>query len=342
MIDRHPPEARRWLRWTALTTLSMLLASAPSASNLKTTFRFGVTMARDGNWREAHYRWERVAHARPDDPKVRNNLAVALEALERPEEAREEYLRAARLSSGDSRIESNLSQFERFWAWALEDEADGEEEPAPQASDRNGKGKTIKVGVALPVPPRMDLAGDRTLLVASFLSDENVLIDSDREIVRFVRSTLRKAGTIEVLDVTPAPAIPEQSVEDLLANAEFWKHLGREYGADLIASGVIRFDRTDHSGYRNVDVISPTTGQKVRRTAFVEQEKFVYDVDLFVMDGDSGALRHRDRLRRSMIFEGSQNDPITAFFDLSESVSEEILAIVSPRSRTETRFLFKN
>ena len=51
--------------------------------------------------------------------------------------------------------------------------------------------------------------------------------------MRFLRSQYHKGSSLEVLDVTPPPAIPEQTVEDLLENREFWRHLGREYRADL-------------------------------------------------------------------------------------------------------------
>ena len=43
----------------------------------------------------------------------------------------------------------------------------------------------------------------------------------------------------------------------------------------------------------------------------------------------AGSLRHQDRLQRSAVFQGSHNDPLTAFHDLSESMTGEVLAIVS-------------
>ena len=68
----------------------------------------------------------------------------------------------------------------------------------------------------------------------------------------------------------------------LLANREFWQYLSREHGADLIVSGVVTYGRADVSGFRDVDVVSSRTGQKVREMRFVEQEEFSYgDVDFF-------------------------------------------------------------
>ena len=104
----------------------------------------------------------------------------------------------------------------------------------------------------------------------------------------------------------------------------------------------MRYDRRDRSGCRDVDVISPTTGQKVRRSRFVEQEQFVYELDILFMDGASGEMRFRDRLQRSAIYRGSQNDPITAFFDLSESIAADVLAIVKSRTMEDLRIIFKS
>ena len=44
---------------------------------------------------------------------------------------------------------------------------------------------------------------------------------------------------------------------------------------------------------RSVDYTSPATGQKVRRTQFVEQEEFIYSFDLLFFDGATGELLFR-------------------------------------------------
>ena len=59
------------------------------------------------------------------------------------------------------------------------------------------------------------------------------------------------------------------------------------------------------------------------------------------MDGETGELLFRDRLQRSALFRGTQNDPITAFFDLSDSIAADVLAILKSRTREDIRFLFK-
>jgi hypothetical protein len=187
----------------------------------------------------------------------------------------------------------------------------------------------------------MDLETARTVLVASFLAPDSGLLDFDHELVRFLRSKLGKSK-LEVLPIVPAPAVPEQTLEDLIANSEFWKHLGREYDADLIVSGAVIYGRQDASGFVDVDRVSEVTGQKVRTTEFVEQEEFSYALDVIFMDGAAGTLRYRDRLQRSAVYRGTQNDPIEAFFQINESLSADLMAIVQPRQRLDPRIVFKN
>jgi hypothetical protein len=277
---------------------------------------------------------------------VYNNLAVAQEVLGELEEAQASYHRAVELGSADERIVHNQRRFERFWQDVVDlEEHDGSPPPGPGVDDVDvdvGKGKAVKVTVSLPVPPRLELGGVHTLLVASFHDNDTPLIDVNRELVRFLRGEFGKGTELEVLPVVPPPAIPEQSLEDLVANREFWQHLGREHGADIIVSGEVSFGRQDVSGFREVDVVSQSTGQKVRQTRFVEQERFDYEVEVIFMDGASGALLFRDRLQRATVYRGSQNDPISAFFELSESIAEDVLAIVKPRTREDVRIIFKS
>lgn len=348
----------RSLRST-LAAVAFVLATAalavPSPAVAQESYsqlmKFAADMAKRGNWREAKFRWEMAARIPPDSGKVLNNLAVAHEALGDLEAAQEAYRRALSLMPASTVIEANQRRAERFWSQVR---TDGSAEtpaydvngliPGEQEGLRGGKkqkGKSFKVNVTLPVPARLDLEGRKTFLVASFLTEESHLLDINRELVRFIRSELRKQTDLEILNVVPAPAVPEQTLQDMILNREFWKYLGEEYDADVIVSGIMLYDRRDSSGFRDVDVISSTTGQKVRESQFVEQERFLYELDILLMDGKNGELLFRDRLQRSAIFRGTQNDPITAFYELSESIGSDILAIVKPRIREDVRFVFK-
>jgi len=344
----------RTMRAVALSAgaVAVLVAGSPvpAADAYVEMMRFAADMAKRGNWREAKFRWEQVARLEPNNPRVLNNLGVALEALGEATAAAAAYEKAAAHMRGNTVIDTNRLRAGRFWDQVRED-GDGEVPTYDRlgripgdpegVAEKKKKGKALKVLVKLPVPARLDLGDRRTLLVASFLADESHLLDVGREMVRFVRSELRKHTDLEILPVVPAPAVPEQTLEDMIANQEFWKYLGGEYGAHVVVSGVMKYDRRDASGFRDVDMISPATGQKIRQSQFVEQERFSYELDLIFMDGTTGELLFRDRLQRSALYRGTQNDPITAFYELSDSLVPDVLAIVRPRTREDIRFVFK-
>ena len=327
---------------------------AGDGTSLKDHLRFASDMARRGNWREARYRWSLALEKRPDDPRLLNNMAVAHEALGEWDEASATYERIASRFARDERVRENLRRHERFRRTVLDADEEASEngtderpsraelaETARIESSGKGKGKAFRVAVKLPVPPRIDIASYDTLLVASFLHDESALLDINRELTRFLRGRMRRTPGLEVLDVTPAPAIPEQTLQDLAINREFWRHLGREYEADLIVSGQVTFIRSDVSGFRDVDIVSPVTGQKVRQSRFVEQEEFNYAVDVLFFDGATGDLLIQDRFQRAAIFRGANNDPITAFYELSEAIANDAIGIVRSRTREDVRFVFR-
>lgn len=351
---RGRPSRRVLLAGCALAIAVLLhpaTAILAEQRNAKQTMRFAADMARSGNWREARYRWRSVLEQQPQNPSALNNLAVAAEVLGEMATAADYYDRALALSGGDERIRDNRNRFLRVLEErrALEDEETSADPPPEEPATEDGPepgsrkpGKPLRVSVAIPLPPRLSLDGLETVLVASFRATESSMLDVGREIVRFMRSEFRKHSGLEVRDVVPPPEIPEQTIEDLLANHEFWKHLGREHDADLLVSGAVKFGRRDASGFHEVDMISPTTGQKIRETRFIEQEEFAYDLDVFFIDGATGRLLFRDRMNRAVLFRGEMNDPVNAFYELSEAIAGDVLAVVAPRKRVEARVIFKN
>jgi hypothetical protein len=325
----------------ALATLLLLAPCRAASDDVDETLRFAAQMASKGNWREARFRWEQAFRAQPQNAHVLNNLAVASEALGEPDNARDLYARA--LAQGaDARIADNASRSARFWDEAKHGAEKEAGSPLPPSEKPKKGSDAVSVLVSLPLPARLDLSRMKTLLVASFLVNESELIDVNREAVRFLRAEFRKHTALQILDVTPPPAVPEQTVEDLVQNRAFWSHLGREFSADLLVSGVLQYTRRDASGFQDVDVVSPVTGQKVRETQFVEQEQFQFQIDVFFFDGGTGELLFRDRYHRQALFRGTMNDPITAFYGLGDTISEDVLSVVAPRKREEPRVIFKN
>lgn len=77
--------------------------------------KFGVEMAREGLWSEALFRFEKARSLDPDNPRVLNNVAVALEAAGRYDEALETYRRALEISPGHRGLRDNYARFADFY-----------------------------------------------------------------------------------------------------------------------------------------------------------------------------------------------------------------------------------
>jgi len=339
MTIRH----RRWPLPLAagLVLLGFVRPAVAGDAGVDELLRFGTEMARGGNWREAKFRWEQALRQDPADPRLLNNLAIAEEALGAPDSARELFKRALAAASTDSRIQDNAMRSSVFWGRSSDRDA-APPPPVATVEWRKKRGRdVVELPVTLPLPPRLKLDGVKTILVASFLVNDSGLIEVNREMVRFLRSEFRKHTAFDIQNVTPPPAVPEQTLDDMAKNAEFFRWLGHEHGSDVIVTGAMRYTRRDASGFEDVDIVGETTGQRVRQTRFVEQEEFTFELDVLYFRGADGSVLFRDRMKRQAVFRGTANDPISAFYELGNSIAGDVLSVVASRTRTDQRLLFK-
>jgi len=201
-------------------------------------------------------------------------------------------------------------------------------------------GDVAKVTIAAPMPARLDMTGLRKILVTSFRVDKEVTgVDTNKETVGLLRKVLTKKTNLVILDVDPPP-LPEQPLKDLLANSGFWRRLGETYGADLIISGKVSYETADRSGFVTQDEISPVTGQRVRRTRYVDREGFTLNPSLSFMDGSTGRLLYEDQFTGENTVLGLGTDRLTALYTLFEQFEDDVLGIVVPKPRTAQRYIF--
>lgn len=316
-----------------LAILILTLFLPLSAGEFQRNRRFAAEMAEQGCWREARFRWEQIAEANPKDACALNNLAVAAEVMGDIEAALLYYQRAYLWGGDHPKIEKNFRTFLR----AHQEIGEVYITPREKAP---GHGKEVLVPVR--ARPRVCIKGMKTVLVASFrVTETSMLEDMNRELVRYMRRELQKHTGLEVLDVVPPPAIPEQILEVMIQNHEFWQHLGREYGADLILTGVVRFGRADTSHYQEVEVEDQYTGLKRKRIILIQEETFSFIATLLFFDGRTGKLLDMNTYTRGIAFRGEMNDPISAFYELCDPASVEMLMAIVPYWRVEPRFIFR-
>lgn len=133
---------RRWIGSGALLLCLLLVAGAVSAKNpqakqAKEELEFGYKAAKRGYWQEALERFEIADELTPNQPRILNNIAVALEANGRFDEARQTYQAGLALDPGNSALRKNFERFEEFFEAFVADER--EEEVAEEADGESGE-----------------------------------------------------------------------------------------------------------------------------------------------------------------------------------------------------------
>jgi hypothetical protein len=199
---------------------------------------------------------------------------------------------------------------------------------------------TVQVQVSLPVPERVNMTGIDSILVTRIvLMNDNPKVDVNRETVSYLRRELRKNTPLHVLDVE-APPLPEQPLDELARNPEFWKDMSAKYGADMILTSSLKYAVTDRSGFVTEDVISPITGQRVRRTRYADREGFEMEFHVYFIRGRDGTLLYDDKFSEDTTLDGKNNDPLTALFIMFDHIQPELFGIIASNQKVESRILF--
>jgi Flp pilus assembly protein TadD len=84
-----------------------------SSAGIRSEFDFGNKLAKNGLWKEAHYRWMKALNAGNNSAAVHNNIGISLEFQDMLKEAEAEYLKALELSPGNEFIKRNLSRLQK-------------------------------------------------------------------------------------------------------------------------------------------------------------------------------------------------------------------------------------
>ena len=91
------------------------MAGDSSRSEAKEQMKFGLNAAKRGYWLEALSRFESANELVPGRASVLNNIAVALEAAGRFEEAMVTYETAIVIAPNDGVLRRNFAQFKEFY-----------------------------------------------------------------------------------------------------------------------------------------------------------------------------------------------------------------------------------
>lgn len=125
-------------RWVVTATLvfcllfggGIALAKNPLAKQASEEMEFGYKAAKRGYWQEALERFELADELTPNQARILNNVAVALEANGRFDEARAIYEAGLNLEPSNSALKKNLKRLDEFYSTFVakaEKEADHDE-----------------------------------------------------------------------------------------------------------------------------------------------------------------------------------------------------------------------
>ncbi len=99
----------------ALAVLLAGCASSRETGDARAQMREGVRAAEKNYWQEALFRFERARDAKPDDVEILNDLAVALEAMGRYDDALATYKKALQVAPKNTVLRRNYARFAEFY-----------------------------------------------------------------------------------------------------------------------------------------------------------------------------------------------------------------------------------
>lgn len=126
------------LLMVAILSLGATVSSARSEERrAHDEMEFGYQAAKRGYWQEALMRFRNADRLTPDQPRILNNIAVALEATAAYDEARGVYLRGLEIDPGNRQLQKNYASFLEFYREYVADvdEKDAEADDATEPSD---------------------------------------------------------------------------------------------------------------------------------------------------------------------------------------------------------------
>jgi tetratricopeptide (TPR) repeat protein len=115
-------------------------AGDSAAGQAKNELKWGLNAAKRGYWLEALNRFQKANQLVPDRPHVLNNIAVALEASGRFEDALLTYETALSIAPSDQVVRRNYAQFKEFYDTYIAPIATTSEEDTEAAPDESTEG----------------------------------------------------------------------------------------------------------------------------------------------------------------------------------------------------------
>jgi len=189
------------------------------------------------------------------------------------------------------------------------------------------------------------LQGIIRVAVIDFLSTETE-VDSGKEVAKQIREELEaKHGLIvRTADETNEiiAQIMESSQGEVFREGEYFQKVGRLLDVDAIFGGSVEFTTNDRSGWVRKEFTDSRTGAQYYRDVWVDRVGLFIEMETYIVRVSDGDFMFKEKFSDETIFDDENSSTsLYGFFNLMENQVTKLLSHLSPKDRSENRYLLQ-
>jgi hypothetical protein len=206
---------------------------------------------------------------------------------------------------------------------------------------------TREVRIELHLDPELPLEGTENVFVGPILiepregeSVQSVDMTAAKEFEIYLRKILRRDAQLHLIPKRDDLRPPSNNLTALLQDADFWKTIREENGADYVVTASIDVKVLDRAGYTTEEYVSPQDGKTYFRQVMVEETGFSYDILLVVVEAETGKLLHREQITDFQPKSERKLEEYTDMFTDLYTLQNRLVGVFVPRAVQVKRTLY--
>ena len=206
---------------------------------------------------------------------------------------------------------------------------------------------TREVRIELHLDPELPLEGTENVFVGPILiepregeSVQSVDMTAAKEFEIYLRKILRRDAQLHLIPKRDDLRPPSNNLAALLQDADFWKAIREENGADYVVAASIDVKVLDRAGYTTEEYVSPQDGKTYFRQVMVEETGFSYDILLVVVEAETGKLLHREQITDFQPKSERKLEEYTDMFTDLYTLQNRLVGVFVPRAVQVKRTLY--
>ena len=171
-------------------------------------------------------------------------------------------------------------------------------------------------------------------------SVQSVDMTAAKEFEIYLRKILRRDAQLHLIPKRDDLRPPSNNLTALLQDADFWKTIREENGADYVVAASIDVKVLDRAGYTTEEYVSPQDGKTYFRQVMVEETGFSYDILLVVVEAETGKLLHREQITDFQPKSERKLEEYTDMFTDLYTLQNRLVGVFVPRAVQVKRTLY--